>query len=421
MTGDQSGNGSVPGAAIGAARTATATDSGAEGARELFRRLSERPADLLRFATAGSVDDGKSTLIGRLLYDSKQVLTDQLEHVEQTSQRMGHDFLDLSLLTDGLRAEREQGITIDVAYRYFATAQRRFIIADTPGHEQYTRNMVTGASTADLAIVLVDARKGVIAQSKRHAFISSLLAIPHVVVCVNKMDLVEYDEAVFDGIVEEFDDFAARLEMPDLTFIPISALHRRQRRRSLREDALVRRPAAALPPRARAHRLRPQPDRRALPRAMGDPPAGLERGRLPRLRRSGRRRRDACGRRGRRAARRAALDDRRHRHLRRSRVGGVPADVRGRAPGRRHRRRARLDDRAPAEPADRREPLRGAALLDVRAPAGEAPPLHRQANDAHGDRRRHRRALPDRRRDAAPRRAAPRRSSSTTSVACRWS
>jgi bifunctional enzyme CysN/CysC len=195
-----------------------------ESAQEAFKRLTERPADLLRFATAGSVDDGKSTLIGRLLYDSKQVLADQLAHVEQTSQRMGHDFLDLSLLTDGLRAEREQGITIDVAYRYFATAQRRFIIADTPGHEQYTRNMVTGASTADLAIVLIDARKGVVAQSKRHAFISSLLGIPHVVVCVNKMDLVDYDEAVFDRIVAEFDAFAARLELPDVTFIPISAL-----------------------------------------------------------------------------------------------------------------------------------------------------------------------------------------------------
>jgi bifunctional enzyme CysN/CysC len=195
-----------------------------ESAVELFRRLSERPTDLLRFATAGSVDDGKSTLIGRLLYDSKQVLADQLAHVEQTSQRMGHEFVDLSLLTDGLRAEREQGITIDVAYRYFATAQRRFIIADTPGHEQYTRNMVTGASTADLAIVLVDARKGVLAQSKRHAFISSLLGIPHVVVCVNKMDLVNFDEASFDAIVEDFDAFAARLELPDVTFIPISAL-----------------------------------------------------------------------------------------------------------------------------------------------------------------------------------------------------
>jgi bifunctional enzyme CysN/CysC len=208
-----SGNGGAPAAAPEAA----------EG-REVFRRLTERPADLLRFATAGSVDDGKSTLIGRLLYDSKQVFADQLEHVEQTSRRMGHEFLDLSLLTDGLRAEREQGITIDVAYRYFATAQRRFIIADTPGHEQYTRNMVTGASTADLAIVLIDARKGVVAQSKRHAFISSLLAIPHVVVCVNKMDLVDFDEGVFDAIVEDFDRFAARLEMSDVTFIPISAL-----------------------------------------------------------------------------------------------------------------------------------------------------------------------------------------------------
>jgi bifunctional enzyme CysN/CysC len=200
------------------------TSAAGEGATEAFRRLTERPADLLRFATAGSVDDGKSTLIGRLLYDSKQVLADQLEHVEQASERMGHDFLDLSLLTDGLRAEREQGITIDVAYRYFATAQRRFIIADTPGHEQYTRNMVTGASTADLAIVLIDARKGVISQSKRHAFISSLLGIPHIVVCVNKMDLVDFDEDVFNAIVEEFDSFAARLEMPDVTFIPISAL-----------------------------------------------------------------------------------------------------------------------------------------------------------------------------------------------------
>ncbi len=191
---------------------------------DVFRELSERPAELLRFATAGSVDDGKSTLIGRLLYDSKQVLADQLEHVEQTSKRMGSDFLDLSLLTDGLRAEREQGITIDVAYRYFATAQRRFIIADTPGHEQYTRNMVTGASTADLAIVLIDARKGMLPQSRRHAFISSLLRIPHLVVCVNKMDLVDFDQGVFEGIVEEFEGFAAKLDVPDVTFIPISAL-----------------------------------------------------------------------------------------------------------------------------------------------------------------------------------------------------
>jgi bifunctional enzyme CysN/CysC len=210
------------------AQSTAAASTGTEAAKtsaEVFKQLSERPVELLRFATAGSVDDGKSTLIGRLLYDSKQVFSDQLEHVEQTSQRMGHDFLDLSLLTDGLRAEREQGITIDVAYRYFATAQRRFIIADTPGHEQYTRNMVTGASTADLAIVLVDARRGVLAQSRRHAFISSLLHIPHLVVCVNKMDLVDYDQGMFDAIVDDFGRFAARLEMPDVTFIPISALH----------------------------------------------------------------------------------------------------------------------------------------------------------------------------------------------------
>jgi bifunctional enzyme CysN/CysC len=228
-SGDGNGNGRVETTAHARGR-ATAEAPARENeliiseGEEVFRRLTERPAELLRFATAGSVDDGKSTLIGRLLYDSKQVLVDQLEHVEQTSRRMGHEFLDLSLLTDGLRAEREQGITIDVAYRYFATAQRRFIIADTPGHEQYTRNMVTGASTADLAIILIDARKGVAAQSKRHAFISSLLGIPHVVVCVNKMDLVDFKQSTFDAIVEDFESFAARLEMSDVTFIPISAL-----------------------------------------------------------------------------------------------------------------------------------------------------------------------------------------------------
>jgi bifunctional enzyme CysN/CysC len=181
-------------------------------------------AELLRFATAGSVDDGKSTLIGRLLYDSKQVLVDQMEHVEAASERRGDGYVNLALLTDGLRAEREQGITIDVAYRYFTTPRRKFVIADTPGHEQYTRNMVTGASTADLSLVLIDARKGVVEQSRRHAYIASLLRIPHLVVCVNKMDLVDWDEAVFDRIVEEFTDFAAFLDVHDVTFIPISAL-----------------------------------------------------------------------------------------------------------------------------------------------------------------------------------------------------
>ena len=184
-----------------------------------------RTSELLRIATAGLVDDGKSTLIGRLLYDSKQILSDQLEHVVQTSERRGDGYLNLALLTDGLRAEREQGITIDVAYRYFQTDRRKFIIADTPGHEQYTRNMVTGASTADVSIVLVDARKGVSQQTRRHAYISALLRIPHLVVCVNKMDLVGYDEVVFEQIVDEVTDWAARLDIPDISFIPMSALH----------------------------------------------------------------------------------------------------------------------------------------------------------------------------------------------------
>lgn len=181
--------------------------------------------DLLRFTTAGSVDDGKSTLIGRLLYDSKSIFEDQFEAVKATSEKRGEEYVNLALLTDGLRAEREQGITIDVAYRYFATPKRKFIIADTPGHIQYTRNMVTGASTANLAIVLIDARKGVIEQTMRHTFIASLLKIPHIVVCVNKMDLVEYSEAVFEKIKKEYEDFASRLDAIDISFIPISALN----------------------------------------------------------------------------------------------------------------------------------------------------------------------------------------------------
>jgi len=173
----------------------------ASGAATNGHLAGARTTELLRFATAGSVDDGKSTLIGRLLHDSKAIFEDQLEHLLATSERRGDAYVDLALLTDGLRAEREQGITIDVAYRYFQTAKRKFIIADTPGHEQYTRNMVTGASTADLSVVLVDARKGVSEQTRRHAYIASLLRIPHVVLCVNKMDLVCYDESVFEAIV----------------------------------------------------------------------------------------------------------------------------------------------------------------------------------------------------------------------------
>ncbi|WP_442934383.1 sulfate adenylyltransferase subunit 1 [Micromonospora sp. CPCC 205546] len=183
-----------------------------------------RPMDLLRFATAGSVDDGKSTLIGRLLYDTKSLFTDQLAAVEAVSAARGDEYTNLALLTDGLRAEREQGITIDVAYRYFATPRRKFIIADTPGHIQYTRNMVTGASTADLALILVDARKGLVEQSRRHAFLCSLLRVPHLVLCVNKMDLVDFSQEVFERIADEFTAFAAKLDVPDLTVVPVSAL-----------------------------------------------------------------------------------------------------------------------------------------------------------------------------------------------------
>jgi bifunctional enzyme CysN/CysC len=192
----------------------------AAGVAEVGRHM-----DILRLATAGSVDDGKSTLIGRLLFDSKAIFEDQLAAVERTSRERGEEFTNLALLTDGLRAEREQGITIDVAYRYFATPRRKFIIADTPGHIQYTRNMVTGASTADLAVVLVDARNGLTEQSRRHAFLATLLRVPHLVLAINKMDLVDYSAEVFEQITEEFTAFAAKLEIGDLTFVPISALH----------------------------------------------------------------------------------------------------------------------------------------------------------------------------------------------------
>lgn len=180
--------------------------------------------ELLRFTTAGSVDDGKSTLIGRLLYDSKSIFEDQYEAIAATSMRRGEEGVNLALLTDGLKAEREQGITIDVAYRYFATPKRKFIIADTPGHIQYTRNMVTGASTANVALILIDARQGIVEQTRRHAFIASLLQIPHLVVCINKMDLVDYSQEVYDAIKDSFSGFSGKLDVKDIHFIPISAL-----------------------------------------------------------------------------------------------------------------------------------------------------------------------------------------------------
>ena len=189
-----------------------------------FDSKSYMNMELLRFTTAGSVDDGKSTLIGRLLYDSKSIFEDQYENIKATSERRGESIVNLALLTDGLRAEREQGITIDVAYRYFSTPKRKFIIADTPGHIQYTRNMVTGASTANLAIILVDARQGIVEQTRRHSIIASLLGIPHIALCINKMDLVDYSKEVYDKIVDEYREFATRLKTKDIHFIPISAL-----------------------------------------------------------------------------------------------------------------------------------------------------------------------------------------------------
>ena len=203
----------------------TDTSSPDSKALEAAREVLNRRMELLRFTTAGSVDDGKSTLIGRLLIDSKAVFEDQLKHVKKVTERRGQSGVDLALITDGLKAEREQGITIDVAYRYFSTPKRSFIIADTPGHVQYTRNMVTGASTAHAAIILVDARHGVLTQSKRHAFIASLLGIRHLIVAVNKMDLVDYDESVYEKIRGDFRDWASKLESVDIRYIPISALH----------------------------------------------------------------------------------------------------------------------------------------------------------------------------------------------------
>ena len=224
--------------------------------------------EMLRFATAGSVDDGKSTLIGRLLYDSKSIFEDQLEAVERTSRERGEEYTNLALLTDGLRAEREQGITIDVAYRYFATPRRKFIIADTPGHVQYTRNMVTGASTADLALILVDARKGVLEQTRRHAFLASLLRVPHLVLCVNKMDLVDYDQAVFESIRDEFPEFAAKLDIADLTIDPDLGAQRRQRRHPVAEHALVRGRRRCCTTSRTCTSPGPQPHRRPVPGAV---------------------------------------------------------------------------------------------------------------------------------------------------------
>jgi small GTP-binding protein len=369
---------------------------------EAAAEIAHARKDMLRIATAGSVDDGKSTLIGRLLYDSKAVFEDQYAAIERASRG---DYVDLALLTDGLRAEREQGITIDVAYRYFTTPKRTFILADTPGHVQYTRNMVTGASTADLAIVLVDARKGMVEQSRRHAFLASLLQVPHLVVAVNKMDLVDWSEDVYEGIRDEFAAFAAKLDVPDLTVVPISALQ---------GDNVVTRsphmPWYAGP--SLLHHLenvhvasdrnlvdtrfpvqyviRPQSD------AFHDYRGYAGRG-------------GAGGRRGPGAAQRPDDDGRRDRRARRPPRAGVPADV-GHGAARRRPRRVPgrpdlpAEERAAGDPGPRRD-----GVLDVRHPAGAADAAGGQAHHPHGARRGQAAAVPAQHQHAAPgtRRAGP--------------
>ena len=313
--------------------------------------------ELVRLVTAGSVDDGKSTLIGRLLYDTKQILADQLEHIEETSKRRGDGYVNLALLTDGLRAEREQGITIDVAYRSFVTPRRRFQLADAPGHVQYTRNMVTGASTADVAIILVDARKGVIEQTRRHSYIAAILGTPHVVVAVNKMDLASF----FGGALPRDRAGAARDERAARAARragdPDVGAARRQRRRARPRgrdsDALVRRADVARAPRDRRDRRRPRPRPPPLPRPVGDP-ADLRRApRLPRLRGPGRRRRLAGGRRRRRAPVGPPLVGRVGRDGRRAVGRGRSGHVRHGPAGRRRRRLPRRHARRPGAGARR--------------------------------------------------------------------
>ena len=265
------------------------------------------PVDILRLNTCGSVDDGKSTLIGRLLYDSRSLMEDQLEALERSADLTGGGQINLANLTDGLRAEREQGITIDVAYRYFATPRRKFIIADTPGHVQYTRNMVTGASTANLSIVLVDARQGASEQSRRHTCIASLLGIPHLVIAVNKMDLVNWSEARFIEIRDQFEEFLPRLDVKDVQFIPLSALNGDNVVQPSPHTPWYPGANAPGPLGSRAHRQRLEPQRLPPARAMGQPPAQPERpgvARFPRLQRPDRRGHRARGAEGHGAAQR---------------------------------------------------------------------------------------------------------------------
>ena len=355
-------------------------------ARDIDAYLAQNERkELLRFLTAGSVDDGKSTLIGRLLHDSKMVYEDQLAAVKRDSEQKGSagGEVDLSLLMDGLKAEREQGITIDVAYRYFSTSKRKFIIADTPGHEQYTRNMATGASTCNLAIILIDARYGMMPQTRRHSFIVSLLGIKHVVVAINKMDLVDFSQEVFEKIKNDYTDFATKLEMGDLHFIPLSALKGDNVVDPSTQHALVPgRHADALPGNG-AHRLGPQPDRHAVSRcntscgristsaasagtiASGVLRKGDEVMAVPSGRRSTRHQ---------------------HRHLRRRTRRSLRPDVGHRHAGRRDRRQPRRHAGASGQLAARRPVDRGHGRLDGRRAAGARQAILDQAQTA----RRHR-------------------------------
>ena len=361
-------------------------------------------AEMLRIATAGSVDDGKSTLIGRLLHDTKAIFEDQLEAIERTSEKRGDEQTDLALLTDGLRAEREQGITIDVAYRYFATPKRKFVIADTPGHIQYTRNMVTGASTANLALLLIDARKGVLEQTRRHALLSSLLGVPHLVLCVNKMDLVDYDERIYEEIRDEFSQFAAKLDITDLGFVPISALQ---------GDNVVDRSTNM-----------PWFDGQPLLGHLEDVHIASDRNlvdnRFPVqyvIRPQSAENRDYRGFAGSVVGgifkqgdevmvmpSRKILEGRRDRHARRRGRPGLPADGGDAATGGRRRRLARRHDLPPDQPADREPADRGDGLLVRR----DLAPAHRrrlpaEAHHPLGRRRGRGAALPARRRHPAPR------------------
>ena len=332
---------------------------------------------LLRLCTAGSVDDGKSTLIGRLLYEARAVYEDQLSSVKAASRNRGAGPIDFSLFTDGLKAEREQGITIDVAYRYFATARRKFILADTPGHEQYTRNMATGASTADLAILLVDARYGVREQTRRHARIARLLGISHLVLAVNKMDLVGFDRRVFDDIHAEFATFADGAETHA---IPLSALNGDNVIERERRDAVVHRTAAARVSRDREHRQVGHRQRLQVPGAAG----GASQPRVPRLRRADRLGHDSPGRPDHGVAFRAPDTHQPHRHLGRRPGGGARTDVGDVDAGRRGRRQPRrrdLDDAAARDPAAVRQ--RG---VDGRTAARAGPGLPAEARGANRDR-----------------------------------